>query len=191
MSVGSRSGVNWIREKLQSIERASAFTSIVLPTPGKSSMIRCPSLTRQRATSRSVSTSACTTRATFSTTRSTVRADIVASTGFGSVLIQQRDRLVEHRGRDPRLRRLGDPLLPVARDQNHLVVLRIEADVGSRHIVVDDEIDVLVREHRAFPLETGLALLGAERDDDLAVLAPCGERLDHVLGGLELDLPGC
>src|SRR5262245_27831778 len=153
MSVGSRSGVNWIREKLQSTERASAFTSIVFPTPGKSSMIRCPSQTRQRATSRSVSSSAWTTRATFSTTRSTVRADVAASTRLGSVLIQQRDRLVEHRSRDPRLRRLGDALLPLPRDQDHLVVLRVEADVGSGHIVVDDKIHVLVREHRAFPLE--------------------------------------
>src|SRR5262249_17833184 len=146
--------------------------------------------TRQRATSRSVSTSAWTTRATFSTTRSTVRADEAASTGLGSVVMQERDRLVEHRGRDPRLRRLGDPLLPVARDQDHLVVLRVEADVGSRHIVVDDEIDVLVREHRALSLEARVALLGAERDDDPAVLASRGEGLDDVLGRLELDLPG-
>src|ERR1041385_2969072 len=153
MSVGSRSGVNWIREKLQSIERASALTSIVFPTPGKSSMIRCPSLTRQSATSRSVSTSACTTRETFSTMRSTVRADDAASTGRGSVLIQQRDRLVEHLGRDSRLRCLSDASLPRARDQGPLVVLRVEPDVGSRNIVVDDEIDVLVREHRPFALE--------------------------------------
>src|SRR6476659_2464606 len=165
MSVGSRSGVNWIRENVQSTERASAFASIVFPTPGKSSMIRWPSLTRQSATRRSVSSSAWTTRATFSTTRSTVRADVAASTGLGSVLIQQRDRLVEHRGRDPRLRRLGDALLPVAGDQDHFVVLRVEADVGSGHIVVDDEIDVLVREHRALPLEPAFAAFGAERPD--------------------------
>jgi hypothetical protein len=38
-SDGSRSGVNWRREKRQSSERASAFASIVFPTPGKSSMI--------------------------------------------------------------------------------------------------------------------------------------------------------
>src|SRR5262245_30156117 len=149
MSVGSRSGVNWIRENVQSIDRASALTSIVFPTPGKSSMIRCPSLTRQRAASRSVSSSAWTTLATFSTTRSTVRAEVAASTGFGSVLIQQRYRLVQHRGRDSRLRRLGDALLPLPRYQDHLVVGCLEPDVGSGHIVVDDEIHVLVREHRA------------------------------------------
>ena len=39
--------MNWRRENEQSSERASAFASIVFPTPGKSSMIRCPSLTRQ------------------------------------------------------------------------------------------------------------------------------------------------
>src|SRR5690348_7867566 len=136
MSVGSRSGVNWIREKVQSTERASAFATIVFPTPGKSSMIRWPSLTRQSATSCSVSTSAWTTRATFSTMRSTVLADVDASTGLGSVLMQQRDRLVEDRGRDSRLGRLGDALLPRTCDQEHLVVLRVEADVGSGHIVV-------------------------------------------------------
>src|SRR6476659_1562056 len=189
MSVGSRSGVNWMRENVQSTERASALASIVFPTPGKSSMIRWPSLTRQRATSRSVSSSAWTTRATFSTTRSTVRAEVAASTGRGSALIQQRDSLVEHRGRDPRLLRLGDALLPVAGNKEHLVVLRIEADVGSGHIVVDDQIDVLVREHRPFPLEAALAALGADGDDHLAVLAPGRERLHHVLGRLEQDRP--
>src|SRR3954471_20768424 len=189
MSVGSRSGVNWIRENVQSTERASAFASIVLPTPGKSSMIRWPSLIRQRATSCSVSTSAWTTRATFSTTRSTVRADVVACTCLGSVDIEQRDRLVEHRGRDPRLRSLGDALFPVARDQKHLVVLRLEPDVGSGHIVVDDEIDVLVRQHGALALQATLAPLGAEGDDHLPVFAPRGERLDHVVGRLELDRP--
>ena len=33
-SVGSRSGVNWIRRNEQSIDRAMAFASMVLPTPG-------------------------------------------------------------------------------------------------------------------------------------------------------------
>src|SRR3954453_4785632 len=190
MSVGSRSGVNWMREKGQSTERARAFASIVFPTPGKSSMIRWPSLTRQSATSCSVSTSAWTTRATFSTMRSTVRADVAASTGWGSVDIEQRDRLVEHRGRDPRLRRLGDALLPLARDQEHFVVLRVEPDVRSGHIVVDDEIDVLVRKHCALPLEAAVAALGAETHDHLAVLPARSQRLDNVPGRLELDRPG-
>lgn len=43
MSLGSRSGVNWMRRMGLSIERASALASMVLPTPGMSSMSRCPS----------------------------------------------------------------------------------------------------------------------------------------------------
>ena len=45
-SVGSRSGVNWMRRNEQSIERAIAFASIVLPTPGTSSISRWPSANR-------------------------------------------------------------------------------------------------------------------------------------------------
>ena len=40
-SVGSRSGVNWIRRNEQSIDRAMALASIVLPHPGTSTR-RCP-----------------------------------------------------------------------------------------------------------------------------------------------------
>ena len=43
MSLGSRSGVNWTRRTEQSIERASALANLVLPTPGTSSISRCPS----------------------------------------------------------------------------------------------------------------------------------------------------
>ncbi len=42
-SLGSRSGVNWMRLTVQSTDRASALASMVLPTPGTSSMSRCPS----------------------------------------------------------------------------------------------------------------------------------------------------
>ena len=65
-SVGRRSGVNWIRRNEQSIDRAIDFASIVLPTPGTSSISRCPSATS--ATSASL-ISLClprTTRSTFS-----------------------------------------------------------------------------------------------------------------------------
>ena len=40
MSLGSRSGVNWIRRAEASIDRASALASIVFPTPGTSSTSR-------------------------------------------------------------------------------------------------------------------------------------------------------
>ena len=39
-SEGSRSGVNWMRRTEQSMLRASALASIVLPTPGTSSISR-------------------------------------------------------------------------------------------------------------------------------------------------------
>ena len=41
-SLGSRSGVNWMRLKVQPLERARLQASIVLPTPGTSSISRCP-----------------------------------------------------------------------------------------------------------------------------------------------------
>ena len=42
-SLGSRSGVNWIRRTVQAIDRPNALANIVLPTPGTSSSNRCPS----------------------------------------------------------------------------------------------------------------------------------------------------
>ena len=68
-SEGSRSGVNCRREKEQSIERASAFASVVFPTPGRSSMIRWPSASRQRTVSCKVSSGAWTTPPRFATIR--------------------------------------------------------------------------------------------------------------------------
>ena len=41
-SLGSRSGVNWMRRKVQPIDLAKALASIVLPTPGTSSIRRWP-----------------------------------------------------------------------------------------------------------------------------------------------------
>ena len=54
-SEGSRSGVNWIRRTVRSIERASALLSMVLPTPGTSSMSRCPSASRTTTAARATS----------------------------------------------------------------------------------------------------------------------------------------
>ena len=42
MSEGKRSGVHWMRVKVQSRLRASALASTVFPTPGTSSMSTCP-----------------------------------------------------------------------------------------------------------------------------------------------------
>ena len=55
MSEGSRSGVNWMRRTVQSIDRASALASIVLPTPGTSSMSRWPSASSTVSASRTTS----------------------------------------------------------------------------------------------------------------------------------------
>ena len=55
MSLGSRSGVNWIRRTEQSIERASALASMVLPTPGTSSISRWPSASSTVMASRTTS----------------------------------------------------------------------------------------------------------------------------------------
>src|SRR5919205_1531535 len=143
-SEGSRSGVNWRREKEQSTDRASAFASIVFPTPGKSSMIRCPSATRQSTTSRSVSSSACTTRARLSTIR-WIDAPASASTrslptASSTVRLQAHRHLVEDRLRDPLLRSLLDAPLPLGRNQHDLVLARVEADVVAAHVVEDDQV---------------------------------------------------
>src|SRR6266508_2922828 len=54
-SDGSRSGVNWMRRTEQSIDRASALASIVLPTPGTSSIKTCPSASRAMRARRTTS----------------------------------------------------------------------------------------------------------------------------------------
>src|SRR5881227_2739718 len=131
-SEGSRSGVNWMRENDASRERASAFASIVFPTPGKSSMIRWPSLTRQRTQRRSLSLGAWTTRPRLSAMVWAVCA-AASTSGFRSAaspitLLEEARHLVEHRGGDRRLGRLRDPALAGARDEDDLVVGGVEAD---------------------------------------------------------------
>ena len=80
-SVGSRSGVNWIRRNEQSIDRAIDFASIVLPTPGTSSISRWPSATS--ATSASL-ISLCLPRTTCSTFSSIWRNRAANARGSGS-----------------------------------------------------------------------------------------------------------
>src|SRR5207244_604191 len=122
-SLGSRSGVNCMREKETSSERASAFASIVFPTPGKSSRIRWPSPTRQRTQSRSVSSGACNTRARFSTiVRIVSAAAEVSSRSLRGSLTQQLLRAVYDFRGDPVLRRLGDAAL-AGRPEEHDLVL--------------------------------------------------------------------
>src|SRR5918995_5045306 len=192
-SDGSRSGVNWIREKGPSSERASDFASIVLPTPGKSSMITCPSAIRPRMQRRSVSAGAWTTRARLAARRSRVSAD--EATAAGSLrastapLLEQALDLVHDPSGDRVLGGLGEPALAGPGQQRHLVVGRVEADAGSGHVVVDDEIEVLVCEHPPLALEPSLPHLGAEADEDLAVALAFAEPSEHVGGRLELQPP--
>src|SRR6478609_6606543 len=54
-SPGSRSGVNWMRRTVASTDAASARASMVLPTPGTSSMSRWPSASRQTSALRTAS----------------------------------------------------------------------------------------------------------------------------------------
>src|SRR5690242_3276071 len=178
-SDGSRSGVNWSREKEQSTERASALASIVFPTPGKSSMIRWPSATRQRTASRSVSSGACTTCARLSTifwtdsaaplsTRSLPTASSIRS-------LQARRHLVEDRRRDPLFRCFLNAPLAALRNDDDLVVGGVEADVLAAHVVEDDQVDLLVVQLLAGPLEAALAAVGGEADEQLAVRPPSAE----------------
>src|SRR5256885_2613559 len=131
-SEGSRSGVNWSRENDASSERASALASIVFPTPGKSSRIRCPSLTRQSTHRRSVSSGAWTTVARLSTIRRIVSAAASTSAGCLSATDSSISRseqglgLVEDRRRDPLLRRLRDQPLAVSRNHHDLLLYRVE-----------------------------------------------------------------
>src|SRR5690348_17460698 len=134
-SDGSRSGVNCRRENEQSTERASAFVSIVFPTPGKSSMIRWPSATRERTTRRSVSAGARTTRARFAAIAAMRSAGAGATAGSA----KQALHLVENRGGDLVLRRLRERVLTAGREKRDLVLPRLEADVLAAHVVVDEQ----------------------------------------------------
>src|SRR5437763_8111008 len=190
-SDGSRSGVNCMRENETSSERASAFASIVLPTPGKSSRIRWPSLIRRRTQSRSVSSGACRTRARLSVSPRIVSAAAVVSTRSlrGSLTQQLLCGIYDRRG-DPVFWSLRDPPLAGRGHEHDLVLLRVEADIAAGDVVVDDQVDALALQLLARarkPLRTGLR---GEADQHLAVPAPLGEGLQNVGGGLELELPG-
>src|SRR2546423_2647800 len=138
-SEGSRSGVNCIRENEQSSDRASAFASIVFPTPGKSSMMRCPSATRQSTTRRRASWGAWTTRPRFATIAATRSAGSGARAGSA----KQALHLVENRGGDLLLRRLRDDPFAASTEQRHFVVARVEADVAAAHVVEDEQVGLL------------------------------------------------
>ena len=74
-SLGSRSGVNWMRRTEQSIDRASALASIVLPTPGTSSISRCPSASSTARANRTVTVLPMITCSIFATIVLALRAN--------------------------------------------------------------------------------------------------------------------
>src|SRR5512132_2624464 len=107
----------------------------------------------------------------FATSFSTVAAELATAAGSlraSTALLQQALDLIHDPGGDLVLRRLRQLALAALRHERDGVVGRIEADAGSGHVVVDDEIDVLVGEHPALPLEPRRARLGAEADENLA-----------------------
>src|SRR5688572_10603907 len=169
-SDGSRSGVNWMRENEQSSERASALASIVFPTPGKSSMIRCPSLTSVSTASRRVSWGAWTTWPTLSVMRARTSPEISTLWGRSSVrrsatvLLEQPLDLVPDLRRDPGLRRPAHRSLPRLGNQHDLVLPRLEPHVGPGHIVVDDQIRILAGPLRPGAGQTAVSGLGGEPD---------------------------
>ena len=74
-SAGSRSGVNWTRFHVQSIDAASALARLVLPTPGTSSMRRWPSASRHITAISIGSILPCTTWAMLAVTASNSAAN--------------------------------------------------------------------------------------------------------------------
>src|SRR5919108_646046 len=182
-SEGSRSGVNCMRENETSSERASAFASIVFPTPGKSSRIRWPSLIRERTHSWSVSSGAWSTRARLSTSKRTISAAAVVSTRSlpGSLTQELLCPIYDHR-RDSVFRRLRHGFVPACRDEHDLVLVGVEADVGARDVVVHDEVHVFALELVARTREAVGAGLGGKADQYLAVCPPLTQRLQHIGG---------
>src|SRR5256885_10869086 len=70
MSLGTRSGVHWMRLKLRSSERATERASVVFPTPGTSSRRTWPSTSRAPSSCSVTSRFPTTTAPTCSTRRS-------------------------------------------------------------------------------------------------------------------------
>src|SRR3954452_2205651 len=96
---------------------------------------------------------------------------------------------IQNRGGDLTLARLGNAAITVRGDEDDLVVGGVEADVLSGDVVVDDQVGVLVLEHPALPLEPLFAVLGAERDDELAGTLSVPQRQRDIGRRLELERP--
>src|SRR5205085_11961520 len=117
--------------------------------PGKASMVRCVSAMRQRTTRRGAACDVCTTRPRWAAITPTRSAGAGAAAGSA----KQALHLVEHPRGDLLLRGLLDRALEARADERHLVVGRVEADVGARDVVEDEQIGPLPRELPACALE--------------------------------------
>src|SRR5947209_1292743 len=131
-SAGSRSGVNCSRSKAQPRERDSDLASMVLPTPGTSSISTWPRLS-MAITHSSISASLPTsTRLTFRTMRSPKAATLPFSIGFpppGLMFYLPKDN-VAVRYSLPRDRQPGEPAQPTT-----------QRAARKHHDVVDKEGD--------------------------------------------------
>src|SRR5438874_9152875 len=137
--------------------------------------------------SRSVSSGAWTTRPRFSTIVEICPLETGATAR--SAIPQQRLHLVEDRGGYLVLRRLRDRSLAGWSKERHLVLVRVETDVGSRDVVEDEEVGALVGQLLPRALEAGWAGFGREADEELAVAGAFAQGREDVGRRLELERP--
>jgi hypothetical protein len=86
-SVGSRSGVNWMRFQLPAIDSAMALANDVFPTPGTSSIRRWPSASMQHKASEMTSRLPRTTRSMLSSRARKLSAKRWASASWAGAVV--------------------------------------------------------------------------------------------------------
>ncbi len=86
---------------------------------------------------------------------------------------------------DSVLRRKRHMVLAVTLEDRHLVVARIEADLGARYVVEDDRVDGLALELGPGPVDRVGTGFGGEPDDRLLGAATRGHGREDVLGGFQ------
>ena len=185
-------------------ERATARASVVLPTPGRSSIRMWPSASSATTTSSTTSAAhlddgahavgdAASQRARGGDlgardgpdgrARIAVRRHGVPAAAGRAEVVHRR----EDRPRDVRLRGARDVLLGARRHDRDLVLECVEADAGAADVVDDDRVEALAPQLLAAVVERAVAVLGREADDHLARAPGGGERREHVRRRLELD----
>src|SRR5919197_587940 len=126
----------------------------------------------------------------FATSARTVSAASVVSTrSLPGSLTQQLLRPIYDRRGESVFRRLRESLFSARGDEHDLVLVGVEADVRTRDVVVDDEVDMLPLQLRACAREAVGSRFGSEADEHLAVRPSLAERLQDVGSRLELQPP--